>query len=355
MNDLNAPGVAKAVSKRILEDIDEWCITTYDGGHRTHLGASLIGDECKRKLWYVFRWVKHDKMEKEGNTPAENVANAGRLYRLFNRGHREEDRFIEWLEGIGVQVWADDLQNHKLFYCEEDNSYRLLSNNQMLEMEEIRDAKSQLEIDVTDSKLHIKRAKADGLEFPQYRISAVSGHFGGSLDGVAKLPERFGINEPVLLEFKTIGAKYHKKLVKNGMIVEKLQHFAQTSTYGLEYSLNYCLYMSICKDTDKIHLELVKLNHDLGEEMKLKAEQIIRSIVAPPALSLDPTFFKCKFCNFNDICHSGGVCEKNCRSCKHAMPAENAEWVCTLRDETIPKDFIPLACNDYIAITNNVQ
>ncbi|WBF76730.1 hypothetical protein PSV3_00028 [Septimatrevirus PSV31] len=47
---------------------------------------------------------------------------------------------------------------------------------------------------------HVARAKADGLEFPQYRISGVMGHFGGSLDGIARLPERYGIDEPVLLE-----------------------------------------------------------------------------------------------------------------------------------------------------------
>ena len=26
-------------------------------GFRSHLGASLIGKECERALWYDFRWV----------------------------------------------------------------------------------------------------------------------------------------------------------------------------------------------------------------------------------------------------------------------------------------------------------
>ena len=331
MTDLNAPGVAKALSKQILEDIDEYCVKLYDDGHRTHLGASLIGDECKRKLWYVFRWVKQEKFE-------------GRVLRLFNRGHKEEDRFIEWLEGIGVQVWADDLTNNKLFYVEEDSSYFLNEHEENF--------KNELAVNVTSFREHINRAKADGLKFPQYRISAVSGHFGGSLDGIARLPERYGVKDPVLLEFKTINDKGHKKLVKSGMIIEKAQHYAQTCTYGVEYGLSHVLYMSTHKDTDTIHTELVKLNHHLGEEMKLKAEQVIRAIVPPPKLSENATFFKCKYCDFADICHSGGICEKNCRSCKHAMPAENAEWVCTLSNEIIPKDFIPLACNNYMAITN---
>jgi len=329
MTDLNAPGVAKALSKRILEDIDEYCIKLYDDGHRTHLGASLIGDECKRKLWYVFRWVKSGLFD-------------GRMLRLFNRGHREEDRYIEWLEGIGVQVWADDLDNFKLI-LHQGGDYEIMPIA----------AEIPLSSDCCGrDKQHIKRAKADCLAFPQYRISAVSGHFGGSLDGIARLPERYGVKNPVLLEFKTINDKGHKKLVKSGMIIEKAQHYAQTCTYGVEYGLSHVLYMSTHKDTDTIHTELVKLNHHLGEEMKLKAEQVIRAIVPPPKLSENATFFKCKYCDFADICHSGGICEKNCRSCKHAMPAENAEWVCTLSNEIIPKDFIPLACNNYMAITN---
>ena len=78
--ELSSPGVSAALAKRILEDIDEYCVRTYDGGHRWHLGASLIGRECKRYLWYVFRWCLHEKT-------------TGRQQRLFNRGHREEERF----------------------------------------------------------------------------------------------------------------------------------------------------------------------------------------------------------------------------------------------------------------------
>jgi hypothetical protein len=163
---LDAPGVAKAVAKRILEEIDEYCVRTYDGGHRSHLGASLIGRECKRYLWYVFRWCLHEKT-------------TGRQQRLFNRGHREEARFVEWLEGIGFQVWFEDRNSPP---------------------------------------------DAEG-NYPQYRISGVNGHFGGSLDGIAKLPERYGIDEPVLLEFKTsgTGAGFNKSC-EDGMPVAKPQH-----------------------------------------------------------------------------------------------------------------------------------
>jgi hypothetical protein len=293
---LDAPGVATALAKRILEEIDEYCVRAYDGGHRSHLGASLIGRECKRYLWYVFRWCLHEKT-------------TGRQQRLFNRGHREEARFIEWLEGIGFKVWFEN-----------------------------RD-----------------EAPNEKGEYPQYRISDVMGHFGGSLDGIAVLPERYGIAEPVLLEFKTngTGAGFNK-LADDGMPIAKPEHFAQTSTYGKKYNFRYCVYLNINKNDDSLHVEVVKLNHNLGEQMIMKAEQIITTQKPPARLSDNPTFHKCGYCAMKDICHKGAVPEVNCRSCAFARPVENAEWFCEVHNGNIPKDFIPKACPSYKAITQNV-
>lgn len=294
--DLDAPGVATALAKRILEEIDEYCVRAYDGGHRSHLGASLIGRECKRYLWYVFRWCLHEKT-------------TGRQQRLFNRGHREEARFIEWLEGIGFKVWFEN-----------------------------RD-----------------EAPNEKGEYPQYRISDVMGHFGGSLDGIAILPERYGIAEPVLLEFKTngTGAGFNK-LADDGMPIAKPEHFAQTSTYGKKYNFRYCVYLNINKNDDSLHIEVVKLNHNLGEQMIMKAEQIIMSQTAPARLSDNPTFHKCAYCHMKDVCHKGAVVEVNCRSCSFARPVENAEWFCEIHNGNIPKEFIAKACPSYKAITQNV-
>lgn len=293
---LDSPGVSKALAKRILEEIDEYCVKTYDGGHRSHLGASLIGRECKRYLWYVFRWCLHEKT-------------TGRQQRLFNRGHREEARFVEWLEGIGFKVWFENRNE----------------------------------------------GPNEKGEYPQYRISDVMGHFGGSLDGIAVLPERYGIAEPVLLEFKTngTGAGFNK-LGESGMPIAKPEHFAQTSTYGKKYNLRYCAYLNINKNDDSLHVEIVKLNHGLGEQMIMKAEQIIMSQTPPARLSDNPTFHKCGYCHMKDVCHKGAVVEVNCRSCAFARPVENAEWFCEVHNGNIPKEFVTNACPSYKAITQNV-
>lgn len=61
------------------------------GGHRAHLGASVIGHACERYLWLLFRWAGREAFE-------------GRLLRLFNTGQRAEAHFVDDLRSIGVQV-----------------------------------------------------------------------------------------------------------------------------------------------------------------------------------------------------------------------------------------------------------
>ena len=69
---------------------------------RTYLGASSIGNECKRALWYGFRWASKEDFD-------------GRMYRLFQSGHLAEPRFIADLRSIGATVWDCDPASGKQF------------------------------------------------------------------------------------------------------------------------------------------------------------------------------------------------------------------------------------------------
>jgi hypothetical protein len=328
---LDAPGVATKIATRIKEEIDRYCVQAYDGGHRKHLGASLIGRSCKRYLWYVFRWCKRQPT-------------TGRQQRLFNRGHREEARFIEWLEGIGFKLWFEDYTGLAL---DEATGLYFISPDYG---EMVKEQCSILETN-PEFKAHIARAKLQGLEFPQYRISDIMGHFGGSLDGIATFPPGWGIDEPVLLEFKTsgTGSKF-TKLADNKMPVEKPDHFAQTSTYGYKYKFRFVLYFCINKNDDDLHIEVAKLDWNLGENMISKAGLIITSQTPPPKLSESPTFQDCRYCDMRDICHEGASIERNCRSCEFATPVDGGQWQCSVHNGIIPLDFIPTGCPQYKAI-----
>lgn len=271
-----------ALAQQISLEIDEWCKSAYDDGHRNHLGASLIGHECNRYLWYTFRWV-------------EAAAFSGRVQRLFNRGHQTEPRFIEWLRGIGFEVW---------------------------------------EVDPATGK--------------QFRIHGVQGHFGGSLDGILRAPAAYKINEPLLLEMKTAatGPKFNA-LKEKGVKKEKPQHYAQMCSYGVQYGFKYALYMAINKNDDDIHIEIVELDWDHGAQMVARAEAIITAEFPPHRVNESPAFWLCKLCDRHDVCHKGAKYEVNCRSCHNAQPVANGEWWCKHWGAVIPPDAIPKACGHW--------
>ena len=48
--------------KQVMPNIND-AYRKEDEGFRTHLGASQIGQECNRKIWYNFRWTKKSHFE----------------------------------------------------------------------------------------------------------------------------------------------------------------------------------------------------------------------------------------------------------------------------------------------------
>lgn len=286
MLDLANPVDRATLEQLIADDVEAFCATHYESGHRNHLGASELGEECWRKLWYGFRWVKQEKF-------------SGRMLRLFNVGHSAEPRFITYLRGIGFEV-REFAENGK-----------------------------------------------------QFRIVGASGHYGGSLDGMCKAPARYQIvGDLVLLnEYKTnnTGSGF-ASVADKGVAKAKPKHFAQMSQYGYKYGIKYGLYMIENKNDSDITFKIVELDWNLGAQMERKAEEIIFAKEPPNRISDNPAYQACKWCNFANICHAADIPEKNCRSCRHSTPVENAEWNCSLHNGVIPQDFINLGCEQWLPI-----
>lgn len=310
----------KKIADQLAIDVDNYCDKKWADEERRHLGFSLIGDECQRKLWYGFRWAGQQKP-------------SPRVKRLFNRGHLEEERFVDYLRGIGCEVYPFD-NSYRLINETHTNNYKVMQNPDLSD--------SVLWQDVSDDFQHIKKANDLGITYPvQWKVSAVNGHCGGSLDGLGYLPKHYGINEQILFEFKTHNEKSFNALKKDGMMISKPLHYAQCCGYGYLKNINYVCYVAVCKNDDELYFEILPLNHKTGEMMVWKADRIIRSQEPPPKLQENPTFWKCKsLCGYYYLCFGKGNIEKNCRSCKHAVPIENKQWGCTKHNQILTDEII---------------
>ena len=256
-------------------------------GFREHLGASLIGKDCSRALWYDFRWATPSRFE-------------GRLLRLFETGQLEEERLVRNLRAAGATVVEVDPQTGR-----------------------------------------------------QYTVSALGGHFGGSLDGVAlglaEAPKTWHV-----LEFKTHSAKSFADLSAKGVALSKPQHEAQMQIYMHLMGLTRARYIAVCKNTDALYIERIKADSAAATRLLEKAGRIIFAQRPPERLSSDPSWFICKFCNHHKVCHQQEAAAKTCRSCLHATPRPDGPWHCARFDEALSPDKQRSACAKHLFIPDLV-
>jgi hypothetical protein len=267
--------------KTNIEDgIEQLSIKLHPSEHRNHLGISEIGEECKAKLYFKFRWVSLEQHE-------------GWIRRLFARGHREEERYINYLEGIGCTIYRTTPEGKRL------------------------------------------------------RVSGVMGHYGGELDLIIKTPWYHEI--PFLTEFKTHNAKSFAHYVDKGLQISKPKHYDQMCGYGEKLQIQYGLYFSENKNDDDIQVTPIKLDWERGKALEKKAAEIILATERPPKISENSAYYECKTCFARDICHNEAIPEKNCRSCKNSRATENATWTCN-KFGLIPPDFIKIGCSEWMPI-----
>lgn len=277
--------------KEHIMDVDDAYDSSEHDRFRSHMGVSLSGRECARELFYKWRWTRPAKF-------------SGRMLRLFNRGHLEEARFVAMFRTIDCQVWQEESKGK------------------------------------------------------QFRISMYGGHYGSAIDGVLLgIPEMPTV--PILAEMKTHNLKSFKKLAgekdREGNVVTppegvkkaKIEHYVQMQQYMGYYKLTHGLYCAVCKDTDELYFEIVAYDPECDTFFKERSYKIIFAKEAPPKLSNNESFWKCKFCDERRLCHFGDAPDMNCRTCAAAQPREDGTWYCSTHNAILDKGRQLSGCQDW--------
>lgn len=240
---------------------------------RPYLGGSAIGNPCERALWYSFRWATKKMFE-------------GRLLRLFQRGHKEEPWLVDDMRACGMQVWPTNPGTNKQWSWSEP---------------------------------------------------ATGHHFAGNGDGILRgVPE--APKAPHLWECKTHSTKSFNEVKSKGVLLGKPVHYSQMQIYmhwtvvefGKTNGCKRALYTAVCKETDEIYTERIEYDEAYALALIAKANRIIKAETPLPKMSLDPTYYECKFCDQHAVCHGDTVPLVSCRTCVYATPELDgqARWTC---------------------------
>ena len=268
---------------------------------RPHLGASLLGTECLRFLWYSFRWVQAPNFD-------------GRMLRLFDTGNIEEGRLVRDMRNIGIEVFDADPDTGKQFSI-------TIGNHAGGSLDGIARG-----FDEAPKKWHVVEFKTHGQK---------------SFDSLQK----DGVEKSKPLHFAQM----------------QIYMYKMNQRYPGEF--DRAMYIGVNKNTDEIHAERVKLDHLEAEKAISRAVIVVGSNAAPPRISDKKDSQACLFCQYHGLCWGdkwiagdtgkwifkpvavGEGLEVNCRTCLHSTPSkESRDWECASSvqcDKTSRHLFIP--------------
>lgn len=215
-----------------------------DTSRRDYIGASLIGNECARQIWYEYNGYPRPLFE------ANTLMN-------FEDGHRTEDLTASRLRMVeGIELWTHDEHGEQFGFS------------------------------VLDGKF--------------------SGHCDGVIRGLKQAPKALHIWEAKCSaykkfnEFKSAKQKFGDKLALKNWNVN---YFAQAQLY-MHYLNIDRHYMTVAlaggRDYDSCRTEY---EPEIAQYYIDRADKIINSREPPPKINGKSDFFICRFCNFKEICH----------------------------------------------------
>ena len=256
-------------------------------GWRPHLGASRIGEPCRRKLWYEFRWFLKTQFP-------------GRIHRLFQTGHLEEIRIVQDLRNAGVEVLDVNPETGEQWRVQDkDNTF-------------------------------------------------FSGSIDGICHGLLESPTNWHICEfktcndknYKLLVKKGVKAHYPMHYAQKQVYMHLFR-----SPLSFNKRITRTLYVAQNKNDDNLHMERIKYDEPFAVSLCLKAETIVQSKTAPDREYNSDETFGCRFCDYKDICWEGsGDIEKNCRTCKNSSPSTAPEFYCNEFEKYLTVDNQKAGC-----------
>lgn len=233
-----------------LEDKDDW--------ESVGISAGDIGVECDRTIWLAFRRC---------SVPEKPDWKARRI---FERGNIEEERLLDLLRLVGIEVWGE-----------------------------------------------------------QDKVRACGGHLRGKIDGRA-----LGLLEAPqtehLVECKSSNDKGYKPVEKDGVKIGKPLHYATFQFYMHGLGLSRVLYLMSNKDNELIHYERVEYDAEFAIRLVARIERLINLPEPPARLCNDRDDFRGRFCRQAQVCWQDVWPRSHCRTCIHATPimAGDAGWDC---------------------------
>lgn len=212
---------------------------------RDYLGASLIGEDCSRKIWYSYK--KYPKLPFKAET----------LW-AFEDGRRTEDLLAARLRMIdGIELHTHDEHGNQFGFAALGGKFK--------------------------------------------------GHCDGVIRGLKQAPTAWNVWEAKCSKhekFEQFKKEKSKNGEKNTLKAWNANYFIQAQLYMhfLQIDRHYLIVaLSGGRDVDSCRTEY---QPDVAENAINKADSILQHNVPPKRISEKPDFYQCRWCDYREICHN---------------------------------------------------
>lgn len=272
---------------------------------RNYLGMSQIGDECHRKVFYSFR------------NAAKKVFPASGVMAVQD-GFIQEDLTAFRLRKVpGIELHTT---NNGTF-----------SNTIGSQIVKDFDSKNQIGF--------------------QLLLGHFRGHCDGVILGILEAPKTWHV-----WEHKSVNEKKFAELVKLRDADEKsalgkwdVTYYAQAQIYMHQLEMTrHFLTVTTPGGRDIISVR-TEFSRKYAESIIAKAQSIIfDNWTIPARLSDKREFYKCKWCEFQLICHDNHFPLVHCKTCRYSEPVKDGERKCLAKDTIITADVMHTGCKQHI-------
>ncbi len=281
------------IEKTTLDDVDEKLIEEKKKeAFRHYLGMSIIGDECWRKLFYIYRSAQTREFNASG-------------VRAIEDGYTQEAVMAKRLRMLPyIELYTEDPENPG----------------------------------------------------QQIGFSLLLGHFRGHADGIIKglleSPKTFHIWEHKSVnetKFNKLIALKKEKGEKQALQEWDPIYWNQAIIYMHCAQLTRH-YLTVTSPGGRDHISIrTEYNRAVAESIIAKAQSLIFDNWNIPArLSDKREFYQCKWCEHQGICHDGDFPLVHCKTCRYLEPVKDGKWNCLKHEKEITEDTLFKGCDYHI-------
>ena len=101
------------------------------------------------------------------------------------------------------------------------------------------------------------------------------------------------------------------------------------------------------KDNEALYVRRIKPDEHIHKDILKRIDILVNSELRPARIGESDETYRCRWCDFKEVCFDKKPPLKNCRTCEFSRPIEDGKWFCDQLDIELTQEEQLSACGVY--------